>query len=544
MPRVSPATFLPAIALTALAVGIFALWMHPAVLDPSNVGWLMVGSDRGQAMIGLAAYLREGSGAWPVTLTPLLGAPDGTALLLTDSIPLLGILLKPFAAILPDGWQYVGLWYLACLLLHVFFAWKLIRPHAPDALGAWLGTALLTLFPPLLNRWVHASLASQWLILWGLWLFIESDRERRPLAWAALLVLTALIHNYLLLMIGAIWASAVLRDIIRGPGRAQTLMIALATGAIVLAAAATHGVFGNHYASTGDYGAFPMALDAWWNPAHPTYSALIPASSENDGRGFEGLQYLGAGLLTLVLAAAALLAIRRDRTAIPDAVIRLRWLLPAFLVLILLAIGPQGLWRGVPLFTLPVPTVVIDTLDPVRAAGRLAWPVTYALALSAILIVVRWRHGSLILAAALAIQLIDLAPMIGAIRHRSAEADQPAHYPRTPDPRWEALVASAARIDFQPPRVRADLPVMHEVTLRAILACRPVNFTYTARQTPAAVARLTSERAGYRKGMIDPTRLYVLLRDSVPPALADRIKVIDGVAVIPPSARAKPASCE
>ncbi|MDB5704800.1 MAG: hypothetical protein JWN66_1916 [Sphingomonas bacterium] len=535
-------TFPSAIALVALSLLVFMAWMHPSVLDPGNVGWLLRGSDRGQAMIGLTAYLREG-GPWPITHTPLLGAPDGTALLLTDSIPLLGIALKPFAGILPDQWQYVGPWFLLCLLLQVTFAWKLIRPHAPDALSAWLGTALLTALPVLINRWVHASLSSQWLILWALWLFLDRDRPRRPLWWALLLAVTALIHNYLLLMVAGIWASAVLRDFIQGPGRLRTAIVAAATMAMVVVSVATLGVFDLQFSSTGSYGAFPMAVDAWWNPANPSYTALLPSTPIDEGRGFEGLQYLGAGMLALVVLAIGRLVTAEGRATLPEPIAEMRWLLPAFAVLLLLAIGPQPLWRGDPLTTVMLPRAVTDLLDPIRAAGRLAWPVTYALALSAVLIACRMPRATLILGGALALQVIDLTPMFAAIRATTAPADERRIYVRTPDPRWKALVANAGSIDFEPPRVRADLPLMHEVTLRAILACRPVNFTYTARETPAAFARLATARASYLRGEIDPRRLYVLLGDRIPAALASRVRMLDGVAIIPASLASPPPAC-
>uniref|UniRef100_UPI001C2D4767 DUF6311 domain-containing protein n=1 Tax=Sphingomonas bacterium TaxID=1895847 RepID=UPI001C2D4767 len=155
-----------AFPLSILALGVlgFLAWMHPAMLWPGNVGWLLTGDDRGQGAIGLAAYLRAGTGL----REPLLNAPEGTALLFTDSIPLLGPLLKPFA---PVGTQWVGAWYLASMLLQAGFAAALTRRWAPDALAAWTAAALLVLMPALLNRYGHPSLCAQWLILWALWIF-------------------------------------------------------------------------------------------------------------------------------------------------------------------------------------------------------------------------------------------------------------------------------------------------------------------------------------------------------------------------------------
>ena len=198
------------IVLPALALVIFGAWMHWAVLDPRNVGWLLDGRDRGQSAIGLAAYLRAGH--WPSLHQPLLNAPEGMTLLFTDSIPLLGVALGPFAGLLPPGLQFIGPWLLLCVMLQVAFAWLLVRRHAPDRLAALLGTALLALMPALINRYGHASLCAQWLILWALWVFVDERRSMQPLWWAAVLGVAALVHSYLLLMTAAIWGSAVLRQ--------------------------------------------------------------------------------------------------------------------------------------------------------------------------------------------------------------------------------------------------------------------------------------------------------------------------------------------
>jgi hypothetical protein len=292
------------------------------------------------------------------------------ALLFTDSIPLLGLLLKPFAPLLPVGAQYIGLWYLACLVLHAGFAAALVRRHAPDALTASCGAALLTLMPALFNRFGHASLCAQWLLLWALWVFVEPRRAHSPWWWAAVTSTAALIHAYLLLMVLAFWSAGTLERLVRAPDRVRTLALAAAALAPAMAIMAVHGAFAGPYVNTGTFGNFPAALDGWWNPLNPDYTALLPSSPRApDGRGYEGLQYLGAGLLLLVVLMAARLATvgldDRRRTEL----VRLLWLLPPFAVFALLAIGPFPLWRGEPLFVPDLPPWLVAALDPVRRHG-------------------------------------------------------------------------------------------------------------------------------------------------------------------------------
>jgi len=163
----------------ALSFTIFANWLYLAVLDPTRVGWLLDGNDHGQGAIGLAAYLRAPP-AWPSLHSSMLMAPQGLPVALTDSNPLLALLLRPFAAILPVGLQYFGLWLFACILLHTAFAAALVRRYAPNPVAAWIGAALMTLMPVLLARFGHVNLCAQWLILWALWIFIDAKRSRQP----------------------------------------------------------------------------------------------------------------------------------------------------------------------------------------------------------------------------------------------------------------------------------------------------------------------------------------------------------------------------
>lgn len=534
--------FITAAALAAIAIALFGAWMHWTVLDPRNVGWLLAGDDRGQSMLGMSAYLR-GGGPWPSLYEPLLMAPEGLSLLFTDSIPLIGLLLKPFG--LSGELQFLGPWYLLCTVLQVAFAWRLIRPYAPDTLAALMGTVLLAAMPALFNRYSHASLCAQWLVLWALWVFIDEDRARRPGHWLAVLSLAALIHTYLLLMVAAFWGSALLCALMRGPDRGRALAGAGAVVAIVSTILWWHGAFAGRYGSTGTYGAFPLALDAWWNPANPGYTALMPSSAEDHGRGFEGLQYLGAGLLAVVAIALGLWVTRRggDAVGVPSLAHRLIWLLPAFAVIALAAIGPQPMWRGVPVFTLHLQPGVTDALDPIRAAGRLAWPLTYTLAFAAIVAVMRMRRATLVLAVALAVQVVDLAPMLSAVRSASAKADDRTVYHRTRDPRWAALVTRASSVEFEPARPFVDLQLMQEITWRAVAACRPVRFTYAARESIALRARLDADGAAFAAGRLDPTRLYVLLDGKVPAALVGRIERLDGIAIVAPTAAAPPPAC-
>ena len=524
------------VSLIVLVAALFGWWMHWAVLDVTNVGWILNGKDWAPTALGLAAYLRQGN--WPGSWTPLMMAPDGVHLLMMDSTPLAGLLLKPFAGwLIPASVQIVGWIFLLNLAMHVAFAWALMRERAPSVAAALAGTALLSLLPTLYNRYPHANLTAHWLILWGLWLFVDRDRARRWWQWLVLIALAGLIHSYLLLMVLAFWGSAVLREgVLGGDRRGAAASIAAMLG-IGMALAAYHGL-NNSPVSTGTYGSFPMALDALWNPVVSTNSVFLPASMYSPNQGFEGFQYLGAGLLLLV-ALAALGAVgrapRRDG---------LVWLAPALAVLTLLACSDVLVWQDRRLLFARPPQDMIDALDLVRASGRLFWPVAYTLVYAALVACFRWRRAGLALTAALVLQVADMAPMMAAVRGATARAAEGETFRRTGDPRWTTLIARAAAVEVEPPEAFRDAQLLEEVGWRAMLACRPMRFMYVARVSRSAAARLAAERRAFLAGRVPADRLVLLYPgESVPAVLARRAVTLDGVTVIAPVAPAPPPIC-
>ncbi|WP_423604653.1 DUF6311 domain-containing protein [Sphingomonas sp. MS122] len=519
--------------LAALALALFGAFFHWQILDIGNVAWLLRGSDNGENALGLHAWLHDPAPGF--LHTHLLNAPEGVGLLFTDSNPLLSALAFPLRGLLPADAQLIGWWLLVCLFLQLFFAWLLLRRHAPNALALWCGVLLLAALPTLFNRIVHVNLMAHWLILWSLWRFTDPARAGSNRGWAVLIAVTAFIHSYLLVMVGAIWASAMLERLWRDRRGAQRILVECAAIlAMVGGIAWSLGVFEPHWPS-GNYGAFAMPLDALWNPGVETFSTFLPAIEQRPGRGFEGFQYLGLGLLIL-LPLAAVLARRLPRPAdSPDSLARLKWLIPALVVLTLLAIStyPDFAGQRLPRFHLPQGLAI--ALDAVRASGRLFWPVAYVLVFAGIRILYRLepRRAGLAIAALAAVQAADLAPMAVSIRAQSAEARGAPLYVRTASPEWDRLVAQAKDIAFVPGDVTKGLGVFQEVAWRAARAQVPVRAVYAARPSLASNARQDAETSAFRRGEVVPGRLYILIDgEPIPPPLLARARPLDGVTIV------------
>ncbi|MCA1585434.1 MAG: DUF6311 domain-containing protein, partial [Acidobacteria bacterium] len=78
--------------------------------------------------------------------------PLGTSIGFTDSIPIAALVLKPFAAILPMPFQYLGAWLCLCFVLQGFFGVVLARLWSPNVLVQVLAAGCFVLVPTLFGR--------------------------------------------------------------------------------------------------------------------------------------------------------------------------------------------------------------------------------------------------------------------------------------------------------------------------------------------------------------------------------------------------------
>jgi hypothetical protein len=519
--------------LAIVPLGLFLALFHPAILDVHNVGWLLQGTDNGENALGLQAWLNDAARGWSLRTT-LLNAPEGVTLLFTDSNPLLALLVRPIAAVLGPGVQFVGLWYLLCLCLQSVFARALLKPFARSTMELWLGVALLMMLPTLFARYVHANLFAHWILLWALWIFVEPRRARDWRWWIGILGVAALVHSYLLFMVAAIWATAVCKALLKRGDRLRVIgcaVLAVIVVALILRWHAVGGDFGN----TRSYGLYGLPLDALWNPGLQGFSTLVPAIPARASREMEGFQYLGAGLLALVALSPLIVARTSGDAAYRVLVRQLAWLAPAYVVLVALAVTHQIDFAGSTIVTLPLSTGAIALLDPIRASGRLFWPVAYTIVLLAIVSAYRlsMQRATLLLGVVLAVQLCDLAGMIRTVRAQTAQPPGRPTYAVTRDPRWPAAIAGARDVVIMPTDVRTALDLYQEIAWRAVLAGRPVRDVYAARYGVATLQRYRAEETAFRAGQLDPRRLYVLLPgEPVPPGAAHRLRTLNGVRLL------------
>ena len=371
------------------------------IVNPTYTDWIWHSEthDTAQHQLGWEFYRAESSGGMIKRLAP----PTGLSMVFMDVIPLVALMVKPLAGVLPANFQYFGLWGLGCYILMggigallVDAVWRRTGlaksaglPRRWLAIGA--GASLFVLSPIVLARsFYHPALAGQWIILLGILLVVETPGFKSAghltAIWAAVLAGAILIHPYFLPMMGALMVLSAVRLIDRQGWSGRYRWRALVIMTIVPAAVAV-GIFylvGGFSLGTGAE-VYDLA-DKGFNLlsfANPLGYSILPAFPNRSTSG-ETMMWLGLGVWLMLLLAAwlwrgnyrvAWLRLRRYWR-------RHRWMcrvgLTVSILLLVFAVGVRIDAGPATLVQYSVPKPIYELWSAFRASAREAWVFYYA----------------------------------------------------------------------------------------------------------------------------------------------------------------------
>ena len=338
----------------------------PQNVDPLYTGWVRNGGgDNLQHYLGWRFFRNDGWNRF-VLFMRNLNYPVGTSVIVTDSNPLFCLLLKPLNSVLPDEFQFNGIWIILSYLLIAFFAgmisWQLTHKVSFTLAGAIISV----LNPVVLQRaLIHDTLTAHWLILAAVWLALNFEKRWSLLAWFVLTEAALLIHIYFIPMIAFILVLQIIRMLIK---KQPVIKIALPVAIFVLALILGYFLFGFSHIlpQTGSYGELSMNLNAFINP--DSIPSWLSSRATNPLQ-YEGFNYWGIGLLLIVLSACIL----DGKNFIKSSVY---YLLPAML-LIAMAVSNEAYFDKTLIWKFNIPERVNSFFSIFRSSGRLVWPLYY-----------------------------------------------------------------------------------------------------------------------------------------------------------------------
>jgi hypothetical protein len=176
----------------------------PKTIAPTNIDW--VRDDPAAYYMGWAFLRDDPDWHFPLTYTTRLGYPLGITASLTDFIPGLAILLKPLSPILPEPFQYFGLYTCLLMVLQAYFGFRLCHILCQGNIAFTAIGGLFFLCAPAVTLRLHGhfALASHWLILAGLVQYFRADSDPMKVhrLWPLLLIvaLAGAINPYIALL--------------------------------------------------------------------------------------------------------------------------------------------------------------------------------------------------------------------------------------------------------------------------------------------------------------------------------------------------------
>lgn len=409
--------------VAALLGGIaFALIYGIKILNPLYTDWLLTGGDPSQHYLGWE-FFRRSSWYFPFGLTDQLAYPLKTSVIYTDSIPVFAVFFKLFRSILPQQFQYFGIWGLLCFVLQGYYAAKILGERSSSKTVILAGSVFFIVSPIMVFRmYYHTALAAHWLILLAIYFYFKHEKEYRDIfkpvmQWGILGILIGSIHLYFVPMCGAIllgyilcsiWKERKVRIRFFYPG------ISFSVG-LFLTIYLLGGFSSGADTGTNNLGLFSFNLNAFLNPM--SYSTLLKNTSlwnwpfYTQGQ-YEGFSYLGMGIILLCACGIVLMVKNIFRRRKPS-VYQVMTVLMS-IGLIVLAASPTITWNDKLLLQLPYSSTIYKYWGIFGSCGRMAWPVVYFLMIFGITSIgnMKWKRKEIscvVLILACLVQVVDLS---------------------------------------------------------------------------------------------------------------------------------------
>ena len=473
-------------------LGTSAYWENPRGI---------VGNGWGDISTALSGYMffQHDTWQWPLFHVDKLGAPSGTNIIFTDSIPWVALAGRLIFRMTGVPVILYGVWTAFCFIASAMTLTVLVATLGQRSLAAAaMATVAGLCMPALLARWGHMSLMAQFEIPLALIFYLRNNRGRY--AWllfaqgAALMWLSLWTHTSLFAMVGAIVLATIAQAVSNHTLRAAfaSALVAGLTATIALA------IWLSGYLQSGGLGAEGVGVYSTnlLSPFLPQYSGLFAPFHnlmvDATGGQYEGFSYLGVGVLMLLL-----MTLPWQLATLRGAFANHPWMCGLFFCFTIFALSNIVYFGPLQILHIPLPERILQVASNFRSTGRFFWPVMYTLTVLAIAAPISFygQRGVLLLCLAIPLQWIDSAPL----RQMLAISTRAPEKPHLDLAAWQSAIRRHASVRVLPqydclahPRGGSwwDGEVAVQLQLLAAQADRPINSVYKSRPTADCSADL------------------------------------------------------
>ncbi len=389
---------------------VFILIYGGYIINPLYTDWLFMGGDPTQHYLGWVAY-RKSAWHFPIGMVDNLAYPHLTSIIFTDSLPLFAVPFKILSPILPENFQYFGLWGIMSYMLQGIFTCRIVKKYTQSKVVIVLSSVLAVLTPVMIWRMFgHTSLAGHWILIYALGLLFLREKYREGnriyIDIAIIALLSSSVHIYFILMNGIIIAGFCLLDILENKRVVRTLIILAEFIAVSAAVVGLLGGFSSGMEPQNEgLGKYSSNLNTFYNPVGWS-SVLRDRAMYGDGQ-YEGFGYLGIGFILLLFICIVLLVGQIDIKEM----FRTHWKLivsmgAVFITSFLLALSPVITKGDKVLLQINLPVFLTDQLSIFRATGRIIFICVYVIEICAFIILCKGINKNRIIVAVLGVALL------------------------------------------------------------------------------------------------------------------------------------------
>lgn len=379
---------------------VFSLYYPLFILNPYNVDWVFNHGDISTHHLGLLYFLKD-SWRFPLGINPSYGMENGSSIVYTDSIPILGLALKPFFGTnLKGEVQVMGFFLLISCWANVFITYLITRRYSSQKILCLFVAWMIALIP--IGAWRmmpamgHTSLTAQFVVIGAIGIYFLRTHSSILLRvfW---LLLSFGIHPYFGFMTSFLWGGAAVDRILNGKFKFKFLLIGPVELLCLIVGVYIFGYIGFSFdRSSWGYGFFGYNLLDFIDPTgydegpidtlKVSFSSIGLWASTDRDTSWEGFNYLGFGLLLMLVIniIVGICSLFRDSHKVwwlKKFTISRLFTIASILALFLLSVTHEiniGDSRYLVADKFYVDKGLIEGLGVVRASARLAWPLIYA----------------------------------------------------------------------------------------------------------------------------------------------------------------------
>ncbi|MBT3476109.1 hypothetical protein HN460_04140 [bacterium] len=400
------------------------------IVNFGNIFWLIdcpIICDAQQHLLGWLFFRETDILQFPLLKNTSFGLYTGSSLIYTDSLPIFAIIFKFFNSFLDFEFQYFGLWILISFSLQAIIADRILKIYIDDNKFRLISIVFFCISPIFLNKlfFSHLALASQWIILLTLYVYLLKDFKIKN--WLLLIALSALVHGYYVGFTSIVFLMAISKEYLEnkdGKFVAKSLLIYFAFLGILLYGLG-YFMIGGGFTNHG-FGKFKMNLNALFDPrAEVTLSASqifpeLETPSINEGFGdYEGFNFLGSGIVLMLIIITPIIIYHSNEVlkSLQKPVNKI--ILIFFFLITLYAISNNIYLGNSELFSYDMPRFTKVITKTFRSSGRFFWINYYLIYIFIFVMLYRYSNKFKypILIIFLSIQFIDMQPTFQQVRN-------------------------------------------------------------------------------------------------------------------------------